>query len=52
MTRMMIQKRTKVKNPYWDGSSSVKMREFLKNVAVDKIRSPKRFFDFFEKEAK
>jgi GDP/UDP-N,N'-diacetylbacillosamine 2-epimerase (hydrolysing) len=52
MTRMMNQKRTKVKNPYWDGSSSVKMREFLKNVAVDKIRSPKKFIDFFVKEAK
>lgn len=52
MTRMMNQKRTKVKNPYWDGSSSVKIREFLKNVTVEKIRSPKKFFDFFTKEAK
>ena len=52
MTRMMNQKRTKVKNPYWDGSSSVKMREFLKNVTIEKIRSPKKFFDFFAKEAK
>jgi len=52
MTRMMNQKRTKAKNPYWDGSSSVKMREFLKNVTVEKIRSPKKFFDFFVKESK
>ena len=52
MTRMMNQKRANVKNPYWDGSSSVKMREFLKNVTVEKIRSPKKFFDFFAKEAK
>jgi hypothetical protein len=52
MTLMMNQQRTKVKNPYWDGSSSVKMREFLTNVTVEKIRSPKKFLDFFAKEAK
>ena len=52
MTRMINQKRVKVKNPYWDGSSSVKMREFLKNLSSEKISSPKKFFDFFVKESK
>jgi hypothetical protein len=52
MKHMMNQQRIKVKNPYWDGSSSVKMREFLKNVTVEKIGSPKEFFDFFAKETK
>lgn len=49
MKLMISQNREQVKNPYWDGNSSVKIREFLKSISMDKLKSPKEFIDSLQR---
>lgn len=37
-------------NPYWSGKSSIKVRDFLKNIPLDKLKSPKDFITLESKE--